>query len=187
MVSNQVASGLWKLGDTGYWHAKPYYMLSVVLFAHCHAPPIWWMEVYSLHVQVDWTFTRYRSKLILGVPRNITKCRRPFWTTLSGHRKIINDNIRNSEGSVWWDFVLNTVPADGRPSEDTVVVKVGYITRADSRFVPNQWETGLLCNDVSHWLGASLESALVACGISIWREDLTCFSVERKLLGFKEI
>ena len=32
--------------------------------------------------------------------------------------------------------------------------------RADSRFAPNQWETALLCNDVSHWLGASLESAL---------------------------
>ena len=32
--------------------------------------------------------------------------------------------------------------------------------RADSRFVPNQWVTALLCNDVSHWLGASLESAL---------------------------
>ena len=32
--------------------------------------------------------------------------------------------------------------------------------RADSRFVPSQWETALLCNDASHWLGASLESAL---------------------------
>ena len=32
--------------------------------------------------------------------------------------------------------------------------------RADSRFVPSQWETALLCNAVSHWLGASLESAL---------------------------
>ena len=31
--------------------------------------------------------------------------------------------------------------------------------RADSRFVPSQWETALHCNDVSHWLGASLESA----------------------------
>ena len=31
---------------------------------------------------------------------------------------------------------------------------------ADSRFVPSQWETALLCNDVSHWLGASLESVL---------------------------
>ena len=32
--------------------------------------------------------------------------------------------------------------------------------RADSRFAPSQWETWLLCNDVSHWLGAILESAL---------------------------
>ena len=34
------------------------------------------------------------------------------------------------------------------------------IIRADSRFAPNQWETALLCNDVYHWLGASIESAL---------------------------
>ena len=32
--------------------------------------------------------------------------------------------------------------------------------RAHSRFAPSQWETSLLCNDVSHLLGASLESAL---------------------------
>ena len=32
--------------------------------------------------------------------------------------------------------------------------------RADSRFAPSQWETALLCNHISHWLGASLESAL---------------------------
>ena len=32
--------------------------------------------------------------------------------------------------------------------------------RADSRFVFSQWETVLLCNDVSHWLVASIESAL---------------------------
>ena len=36
-----------------------------------------------------------------------------------------------------------------------------YIYRADSRFAPSQWEMVLLrCNNVSHWLGASLESAL---------------------------
>ena len=35
-------------------------------------------------------------------------------------------------------------------------------SRADSRLAPSQWETALLCNDVSHWLGASLESALLA-------------------------
>ena len=32
--------------------------------------------------------------------------------------------------------------------------------RADSRFAHRQRETALHCNDVSHWLGASLESAL---------------------------
>ena len=30
----------------------------------------------------------------------------------------------------------------------------------DSSFAPSQWETALLCNDVSHRLGVSLESAL---------------------------
>ena len=35
------------------------------------------------------------------------------------------------------------------------------IFRADSRFAPSQWETALLCNAVSHWLGTSLESILV--------------------------
>ena len=35
-----------------------------------------------------------------------------------------------------------------------------YIYIYISRLVPSQWETALLCNDVSRWLGASLESAL---------------------------
>ena len=35
------------------------------------------------------------------------------------------------------------------------------VIKADSRSAPSQWETALLCNDVSHWLCASLESALV--------------------------
>ena len=32
--------------------------------------------------------------------------------------------------------------------------------RTDSRFAPSQWETPLLCNDISHWLGTNLESTL---------------------------
>ena len=32
--------------------------------------------------------------------------------------------------------------------------------RADSWFAPSQWETSLQSNDVSHWLGTNLESAL---------------------------
>ena len=39
-------------------------------------------------------------------------------------------------------------------------VTIWYICRADSRFVPSQWETALLCNSVSHWLGANVKSAL---------------------------
>ena len=37
---------------------------------------------------------------------------------------------------------------------------VACFTRDDSRLVPNQWETSLQSNAVSHWLGANLESAL---------------------------
>ena len=36
-----------------------------------------------------------------------------------------------------------------------------YNYRADSRFAPSHWKTTLHCNDVCHWLGASLESALL--------------------------
>ena len=37
---------------------------------------------------------------------------------------------------------------------------VTHICRAEFRFGRSQWGTALLCNDVSRWLGASLESAL---------------------------
>ena len=40
--------------------------------------------------------------------------------------------------------------------------------RADSRFASNQWETASLCNDVSHWLGTSLKSALNVIPWAIW-------------------
>ena len=39
--------------------------------------------------------------------------------------------------------------------------------RADSSSVPSQWETALLCNNISHWLGTSLESALYLNGLII--------------------
>ena len=39
------------------------------------------------------------------------------------------------------------------------VLRFGHsYIRADYRFAPSQRETALLCNDVSHWLGAKLES-----------------------------
>ena len=46
---------------------------------------------------------------------------------------------------------------------------LAMVYRADSRFAPSQWEMPLLCNDASHWLGASLESTLVyAWHVSWW-------------------
>ena len=42
----------------------------------------------------------------------------------------------------------------------TYTAKIGLQAWDDSRFAPNQWETSLQSNAVSHWLGANLESAL---------------------------
>ena len=47
------------------------------------------------------------------------------------------------------------------PVHDCLEFLTIFFSMADSRLVPSQWETALLCNDVSHWLGASLESALL--------------------------
>ena len=64
------------------------------------------------------------------------------------------------------------------------------LIRADSRFAPSQWETVLLCNDIgSHWLGASLESALVSTGFpqllkNHWNSDL--FQDHGKIIEFYE-
>ena len=42
-----------------------------------------------------------------------------------------------------------------------IIIIIGHPLgfRAESKFAPSQWETMLLCYDVSHWLGANLESA----------------------------
>ena len=49
-------------------------------------------------------------------------------------------------------------------SQHVAATALWYMCRADSRFASSQWQTVLICNDVSHWLGTSLESALcVGC------------------------
>ena len=45
--------------------------------------------------------------------------------------------------------------------------------RADSRFAPSQWETPLLCSDVSLWLGANLKSNLPH-GCRKWQSSHAC-------------
>ena len=53
---------------------------------------------------------------------------------------------------VWLDWGGSTYAVVRRD----IVPHIG----TDSRCAPSQWEMALLCNDVSHLLGASLESAL---------------------------
>ena len=56
--------------------------------------------------------------------------------------------------------------------------------RADSRFAPSQWETALLCNDVSHWLGANLESALYVC--QTWSSLCLLMAQHLMMLGHQQ-
>ena len=44
-------------------------------------------------------------------------------------------------------------------------------TQGCFRFAPNQWETVLPCNNVSHWLGAGLESALPLHVVDIYYRE----------------
>ena len=46
--------------------------------------------------------------------------------------------------------------------------------RADSKLAPSQWEMALFCNDVSHWLGASLESSLNKVGLRCYCYHHVC-------------
>ena len=46
------------------------------------------------------------------------------------------------------------------------------------RFAPSQWEVALLCNNVSHWLGASLEPAQhYYCWNSVKADDIPVHSI----------
>ena len=53
---------------------------------------------------------------------------------------------------------------------------------ADSRFVPRQWETALHCNDFSHWLAASLESALYQWSYALLNHH--CWKIANYFLPF---
>ena len=50
-----------------------------------------------------------------------------------------------------------------------------YHFRDDSRLTSSQWETVLLCNNVSHWLDTNLEWALYLCAlVPTWHQAITC-------------
>ena len=57
--------------------------------------------------------------------------------------------------------------------------------RADSRFAPSQWETALLRNNVSHWLGANLEPALMAYQAMLTHLSLNKMAAILQLMFFR--
>ena len=68
-------------------------------------------------------------------------------------------------GSISYLYILSSntrscVNANILFIENDRVESNDYCVRVDSRFAPSQWEMALVCNDVSHWLGANLDSAL---------------------------
>ena len=96
----------------------------------------------------------------------IYKCK-PL-STVGAEQVLIKQNIwiwrEIPLNNVLWDFVNDYKPTI---QEYTFSLPHRFIMfRADSRFVPSQWEMVLLCNYVSHWLGASLESALMLNSVS---------------------
>ena len=65
---------------------------------------------------------------------------------------------RAYQGTVTWFLFLWEWNGISHNTAQDATCPRRYIYRAD--FGPSQWETALRCNDVSHWLGAILESAL---------------------------
>ena len=72
--------------------------------------------------------------------------------------------------SIWWRHHEFKISPASHICPCHIVCDTLLYLRAESRFAPSQWETVLLCNDVYHWLGANLESALYLIGI--YRESI---------------
>ena len=53
-----------------------------------------------------------------------------------------------------------------------------------ARFAPNQWETTLLCNNISHWLGANLESALDSDVCTKWSKQYRTHHTVASVTGY---
>ena len=100
--------------------------------------------------------------LVTGAPQFAIMTTNGSWWQQIGH----HDNSRFSVlGWVWfclvWQFgrvVDNPMLIQWSSARLYIAMRKGY--RADSRLAPSQWETALLCNDVSHWLGTNLKSTL---------------------------
>ena len=135
-------------------------------------------------VVIHWLIFPYPSGLLHWHCGNLTiapvPAKQPWWIWINtSFEFIMNDCIATTKQSTtkpWAYFLGYTVHAHQLTFLAGVIncltkihcfkwpVTCRLIDKADPRFVPSKWETTLLCNDVSHWLGENLESAMsVTC------------------------
>ena len=132
----------------------------------------------------DKYLTVYTFRLFFPLESFIVAYKRFYWGPVSALRPGVLNSIMKK--LVWPSYLHHGIPCTGETVSlywsDPMIVTIDYkaqlyllisrhryetvcshfiiYPRAESRFAPSQWETALLCNGVSHWLGASLESAL---------------------------
>ena len=96
---------------------------------------------------------RFKALRVTGLNGNETN---EFWSHWGGGQHVRNDDVVKIKTSL---TIFVSQVSIFRP---ITIDQYAYdaLHRANSRFAPSQWETTLLCNDVSHWLGTSLKSAL---------------------------
>ena len=108
-----------------------------------------WLYCWSLGMDKEFHPTLYNGcnyLSMLGLKLNLISKRRP---RTSGTIMLTSDSL-----SVAVYFL--TVKTGGCFN----IKMPSYQHRADSSFVPSQWQMALLCNAISHWLDAYLESTL---------------------------
>ena len=137
---------------------------------HCRA--IWTLPVTMV------TTARRRmvtSRCIYVTTSRVSSCVDPgveegtqFCTISIRLRQASNDTSINFSIKVtsWFTLLYRHYQHDHCQDDNTIQY---YRHRADSMFAPSQWQTPLLCNGVSHWLGVSIESAS-------WRHQMETFS-----------
>ena len=108
------------------------------------------------------------------------KCREISWDSVGHFGTPEIYQISSMVREILQKICLTSLPAlyDGKARS------WGY--RVDSRCAPSQWENALLCNDSSHWLGASLESALryVICNQCDEKAYISCIYRTGKTEGY---
>ena len=109
-----------------------------------------------IHLIFPWCCTSRRWNQIHNILHMIKRRQKRFHLDFCRNR----DKKQSRWMMMSWQLnaVCTTVPFVGGIHQS--LVYTSQRGRADFRFAPSQSETALLCNDVSDWLGASLESTL---------------------------